>query len=112
MIAPYTAWLLAFNVLPLLALWMFFYDDLKTYWETVLKCIGCSIVGGVAWDIAAIRLHIWYWPASCCSLPRVGGLPLEEPLFMAFTTALIATMTLVARDIVRTHHYHKKRAKR
>lgn len=108
MLAPYTLWLLAFNILPLIILWVVFYDALKSYVNVILKCIGCSIIAGVLWDIVAIKGDIWYWPAGCCDLPRTFGLPLEEPLFMACTTALIATMTLIARDFLLKRRNQKK----
>lgn len=109
--APYTLWLLLFNVAPVTLLWTFFFKELRVYWSVFVFCISCSIIVGVLWDFFAIHNQIWYWPPSCCALPRVNGLPLEEPIFMAFTSALIIAMTILCRDAIRTHRKHLRKAK-
>ncbi|HEY4964026.1 MAG TPA: hypothetical protein VIH90_04995 [Candidatus Saccharimonadales bacterium] len=70
------------------------------------------IIFGFAWDVLAIHTKIWGWPAACCSLPRVKGLPLEEFFFMALMALNISTVTLIIRDIFLSHHWLKKGKKR
>lgn len=96
---PYLTWLLLFFALPTVVLWVFFFKHLARYWFAFLSLIGFSLVFGVAWDYFAIWQKIWGWPESCCTLPRVHGLPLEELLFISLAALYVGTMTIVGRDI-------------
>ena len=108
LLTPYFIWLLIFVITPTLILWLADYRTLWKYRMTYLHIFITAIVVGVAWDFFAITTKIWEWPETCCSLPRIAGLPLEETLFIIFVTLLTCTTTLVTRDIYLTHLRHKK----
>ena len=106
---PYITWLLIFICLPTAVQWAFFYKHLWKYRVVFMFIMFASMVFGVTWDYYAIWQKIWWWPAKCCSLPRIHGLPLEELLFMCFTSLYLSTLTIVVRDIIKTHRHLKKK---
>lgn len=112
MAAPYPLWLIAFFGIPLVATWLFAYRHLWRYRKAfVLIGLLCAIPGGL-WDLYAVGTGIWYWPVSCCALPRLYTVPLEELFFCFLGGAYIASLTIIVRDIVRTHHHLKRTGKR
>ncbi len=57
-----------------------------------------SLVGGWGWDAIAVRWGIWYFePAHIANLWFLG-LPLEEWIWIAGTTSLFATLTVVLME--------------
>jgi lycopene cyclase domain-containing protein len=64
-------------------------------------------VVALLWDVAAIYLDIWQWPADCCVLPRIGKLPLEELLFFILFSLYAAMITLILRDKYNKQQYKK-----
>lgn len=63
---------------------------------------------GIGWEIVAIKFKIWGWPADCCRLSRLSGVPIEELSFIALMTLCVSTTTIITRDIFLTHHWLKK----
>jgi len=106
---PYLEWLVIFLIAPTAILWFLFHSVMWKYRIGLLLSMAFWLIVGLGWDYYAIHSKIWGWPSTCCALPRVGGLPLEELLFICFSTLFISTITLVVRDIFLTHHWMKKR---
>lgn len=71
-----------------------------------------TLIFGSAWDYFAILTHIWGWPATCCILPRINGLPLEEVVFIGLFSLYVSTITLILRDVFLAHHWLKQKRRR
>ncbi len=97
----YIGWLALFVWLPLLTLWVLYFQTLRRYKRTMIFCVFWALVFSVPWDWWAIRTRIWIFPPDTNVGIWVGGIPLEEYLFIIFVTALISTITLVLRDRAR-----------
>lgn len=104
MIAPYPLWLLVYYAVPIALLEVFAYKHLRPYHRIYPVVAGVCIIIGSLWDLFADVTGIWWWPAGCCWLPRVATIPLEEIFFMALSAIYIAQLTIIVRDIVRSHH--------
>lgn len=111
MLSPYLTWVLIFLVTPSIILWLFFWKHLYKYLSVFVAVIVCSIIGGLSWDIYAVKTDIWSWPGSCCSMRRLLlGIPSEEIIWAIAAAFYVCTITIIARDIVVTHKKLKKRA--
>jgi len=90
----YVSWLVVFVFLPLGVLWSFDYKLFWRYRRTVAACIFWALVFSVPWDIWAVRAEVWYFPDQGNLGILLGGLPLEEYLFIVFVTLLVCCLTL------------------
>jgi lycopene cyclase domain-containing protein len=56
-----------------------------------------ALVGGWAWDYASVELRIWYYaPANTAGL-WIGGLPIEEWLWIIGVPLLFGALTVVLK---------------
>lgn len=106
--SPYIVWLLVFLVLPTVVLWVSSPHLFWRYRHTLLVCTATVVALGIPGDYFAIFNRMWGWPQNCCVLPRVGGLPLEEIVFMILMALFTSSVVLVVRDIFLGHLNHKK----
>ena len=104
MFSPYIDWILIFFVLPTAIMWLFFWRHLVKYWTVFFFVIACSVIAGLAWDAYAVKVGIWFWPASCCNLARLpGGIPREEIFWAISAAAYICTVSIISRDVFKMH---------
>lgn len=93
----YLIWLALFIGIPLLVL---------LRWRTLLwqqrralgwTVVGC-LVGGWAWDFAAVHYNLWYYdPANIVDRWWLG-LPLEEWLWIVGVTLLFGSITVIVAE--------------
>lgn len=112
MLAPYLSWLLIFVALPMGLLWVFNWPTIWKYRYILALCMAISVFVGLIWDYLDIQFKIWGWPSTCCTFPRVAGLPTEEILFMCLAGLNVSTMTLVARHILLSRRMKSYRIRR
>ncbi len=91
----YFIWLAVFVAAPLLAIWGIWWRVFVPH----LKVIGLAPIGAlvfsIPWDIISVREHIWYFERPYIAGIWVGGLPIEEYLFIVLVTVLFASATVV-----------------
>ena len=94
----YILWLVLFLGLPLGALAI---AGRRQMWRQ-RRALGWSLLGalvlGGAWDVSAVRVHIWYYaPTNILGL-WIAGLPIEEWLWIAGTTLLFGALTVLVME--------------
>lgn len=94
----YIYWLILFIGLPLLTLTIW---QWRAFWHR-RRAIGLALlgaaVGGWAWDALAVQLGAWYYQESNIIGIWIGGLPLEEWLWIAGVTLLFGAVTVVLME--------------
>lgn len=109
MFSPYLSWVFLFQVAPTAVLWLFFWRHLFKYWKIFVFVVTCSVVVGIVWDQYAYSVGIWFWPKDCCTLIRLpGGVPTEEIFWAIAASTYISTITIISRDIFKTHKKLKR----
>ncbi len=98
----YIYWLSIFVWLPLLILWAINWKYLARYKKTFLYCIGWALLFSIPWDIWAVQKQIWIFPHNTNIGVWIGGLPMEEYLFIIFVTMLISTTVLLLKKRIKT----------
>lgn len=93
----YLIWLASFVWFPTLILWFLFPKLLWRYRITLFHAAIFALIFSVPWDILATKTNIWQFPKESNIGIYIGGLPLEEYLFMVFVTILISSVTIVAK---------------
>jgi lycopene cyclase domain-containing protein len=91
----YLRWLAVFFGLPLAALWL---TQLRLLWSHRRKIRACALwalILSVPWDWWASRTQVWTFPADTHLGFWIGGLPLEEYLFIVSAATLVSSFTLV-----------------
>jgi hypothetical protein len=96
----YLVWLSIFFGIPLLGIWCLGYKKLIHYGPLFIRVIIVCVVLGSLWDVFAVAKSLWYWPICCSMLPRVNTIPLDELLFMTMAAVLMASLTLVVREVL------------
>ena len=91
----YVIWLGLFIGLPLLALLIFGRRALWRKRAALGWVLAGALVGGWAWDALAVRLGAWYYAPGNILNIWVGGLPIEEWLWIAGVTLLFGCVTIV-----------------
>ena len=99
----YIYWLIIFVWLPIIVLWAINWKYLSQYKKTFLYCIIWALIFSIPWDVWAVQTQIWLFPQDTNIGFWIGGLPLEEYLFMIFVTLLISTIALLLRKRVEAH---------
>ena len=95
----YIAWLALFVALPLLALAALARRALWRRRRALGWALAGALAGGWAWDALAVRLGAWYYdPANILGV-WLGGLPIEEWLWIAGVTLLFGCITVIVADI-------------
>lgn len=94
----YLIWLAIFVWVPLIGLWAYKPKVMWRYRKTLCLCIFWALVFSVPWDLWAVRVKVWLFPADTNIGIILGSLPLEEYLFIVFVTLLVSTFTLLLKD--------------
>ncbi|MBK9710600.1 MAG: lycopene cyclase domain-containing protein [Kouleothrix sp.] len=94
----YIIWLALFIGLPLLVLLAAARRALARRWRALAWVLAGALAGGWVWDVLAVRLGAWYYdPANILNI-WLGGLPLEEWLWIAGVTLLFGCITVIVAD--------------
>ena len=91
----YVIWLMLFVGVPLLALGIAARHALWRRRRALLWMLAGALVGGWAWDALAVRLGAWYYDPSNILDIWIGGLPIEEWIWIAGVTLLFGCVTIV-----------------
>jgi lycopene cyclase domain-containing protein len=97
----YIIWLVLFIGLPLLALAAAGRRALWRRRRALGWALAGALVGGWAWDALAVRLGAWYYAPSNILNVWVGGLPLEEWIWIAGVTLLFGCATVLIEERIR-----------
>jgi len=103
----YLAWLSIFVWITTLLLWVKNFNILRHYKRTLFFCIFWALAFSIPWDYWAIKTKIWALPPETNLGIRIGGLPLEEYLFIIFVTFGISTLTLIIKHKVKKTLFNK-----
>ena len=96
----YIFWLALFIGLPLLALAAYARRALWRRRRALGLALLGALAGGWAWDALAVRLGAWYYDPSNILGSWIGGLPIEEWLWIAGVTLLFGCITVVVAERV------------
>jgi lycopene cyclase domain-containing protein len=91
----YIIWLALFIGLPLLALGIAARRVLWRRRRALGWTLAGALAGGWAWDALAVRLGAWYYDPNNILNLWLGGLPLEEWLWIAGVTLLFGCTTVI-----------------
>ena len=94
----YVIWLALFIGLPLLALAIIARPALWRRRRALGWLLAGALVGGWAWDALAVRLGAWYYDPNNILNIWIGGLPIEEWIWIAGVTLLFGCVTVVIAD--------------
>lgn len=94
----YLIWLACFVLVPLIAVAVAARGALRQRWPALAWTLLGALVFGGLWDTLAVRAHIWFFAPSNLFGPWLGGLPLEEWLWIAGTTLLFGTLTVLVKE--------------
>ena len=96
--STYMIWLALFIGVPLLALAI---GARRALWRQ-RRALGWVLVGalagGWAWDALAVRLGAWYYDPNNILNIWIGGLPIEEWLWIIGVTLLFGGVTVIVAD--------------
>lgn len=91
----YLRWLAVFLALPLAVMWATHLGLLWSQRRAILAGALWALLFSVPWDFWAIRMRVWTFPSDTHLGLWIGGLPLEEYLFIVGATMFVASVTLV-----------------
>ena len=93
----YLMWLFIFLAAPTAVMWALKFHLLKHYIRPMLLVFIAVLVFAIPWDLWAVSIGVWGFPAKGISGIWILGLPLEEYLFMVLTTLQISSLTLILK---------------
>jgi lycopene cyclase domain-containing protein len=94
----YVIWLALFVGLPLLALAVGARRSLRRQRRALLWMLAGAVGGGWAWDALAVRLGAWYYDPRNLLGWWIGGLPIEEWIWIVGVTLLFGCVTIVLAE--------------
>jgi lycopene cyclase domain-containing protein len=94
----YIIWLALSVGLPLLALVLLARRALWRRRRALAWVLLGALLGGWAWDALAVRLGAWYYDQRNILGWWIGGLPIEEWLWIAGVTLLFGCVTVVIAE--------------
>jgi lycopene cyclase domain-containing protein len=94
----YIIWLGLFIGLPLLVLLIVARRALWRQRRAIGWVLAGALAGGWAWDALAVRLGAWYYDPSNILNIWIGGLPIEEWLWIVGVTLLFGCLTVVLAE--------------
>lgn len=93
----YIMWLTFAVWLPTAVLWAWKHRLLWRYKKTFLHLILLTFIISIPWDFFAVGNRIWFFPKEGTLGVIVGGLPLEEYLFMITVAFFAGTIVLLSK---------------
>jgi lycopene cyclase domain-containing protein len=94
----YMLWLGLFIGLPLLALLIAARRALWRQRRAIGWTLAGALAGGWAWDGLAVRLGAWYYDPGNILNVWIGGLPIEEWLWIVGVTLLFGCLTVFIQE--------------
>jgi lycopene cyclase domain-containing protein len=94
----YIIWLALFIGLPLMGLAIIARRALWRRRRALFWLLAGALAGGWAWDALAVRLGAWYYDPNNILNIWIGGLPIEEWIWIAGVTLLFGCVTVVIVD--------------
>ncbi|SRR5258706_8278858 len=94
----YIIWLGLFIGIPLLALAVAARRALWRRRRALAWVLLGALAGGWAWDVLAVRLGAWYYDPRNILGWWIGGLPVEEWIWIAGVTLLFGCVTVVLAE--------------
>lgn len=91
-------WLFLFIGIPLTVLSIWKWQYVRKQRRALGWTFIGSAVGGWAWDVLAVRLGAWYYKETNIVNIWVGGLPLEEWLWIAGVTFMFGIITILLKE--------------
>jgi lycopene cyclase domain-containing protein len=91
----YLIWLILFIGLPLLAQAIIARRALWRRRHALVWLLAGALAGGWAWDALAVRLGAWYYDPNNILNIWIGGLPIEEWIWIAGVTLLFGCITVI-----------------
>lgn len=93
----YLLWLTVFVWLPEISIYLKFRSFFDRYRKTLLMAVLGSLAFSWPWDYLVVKNGAWYFPPEKILGLWIGGIPLEEHLFIVFVGLLLAMATLILR---------------
>lgn len=94
----YMYWLLLFIGLPILLLSTVQFRRLWQQRRALAWTLVGAGIGGWAWDALAVRLGAWYYKESNILNVWIGGLPLEEWLWITGVSLMFGIVTVIFKE--------------
>lgn len=96
--ATYLIWLAIFLALPIAFLWLRWPGEIWSQRRALGWTVVGAMVGGWLWDGISIQASVWYYdPANIAGL-WLGGMPLEEWLWIVGVTLMFGSLTIVVME--------------
>ena len=93
--STYLQWLAVFFFLPLAVLWATHFRLLWSQRKAIRACAVWALIFSVPWDWWATRMRVWTFPSDTHLGFSIGGLPLEEYVFIVGGATFVSSFTLV-----------------
>lgn len=93
--STYFQWLAVFFGLPLAVLWATHFRLLRSQRQAIRASAIWALLLSVPWDWWATRMRVWTFPPDTHLGLWIGGLPLEEYVFIVGATMFVSSFTLV-----------------
>jgi lycopene cyclase domain-containing protein len=93
--STYFQWLAIFFGLPLAVLWATYFRLLWSQRQAIRASAIWALLLSVPWDWWATRMRVWTFPSDTHLGFWIGGLPLEEYVFIVGATMFVSSFTLV-----------------
>lgn len=94
----YLFWLLLFLALPVAAIWLIWPRQVWGQRRALAWTTLGALVGGWLWDGIAIQVSVWYYDPANIAGVWLGGMPLEEWLWIVGVTLLFGSITVVLME--------------
>ena len=96
--STYLIWLALFVGLPLLALLVVARRTLWRRRRALLWTLAGAAAGGWAWDALAVRLGAWYYDPRNILGWWLGGVPIEEWIWIVGVTLLFGCVAIILAE--------------
>lgn len=96
--ATYLTWLAVFVALPIVVLVLLRPAAVRRRWRALAWTLAGAFVGGWAWDFLAVRLGAWYFDDAHIAGVWLGGLPIEEWLWILGVSLMFGLTTVLLKE--------------
>ncbi len=94
----YLFWLTIFVWVPEILLFLKFRDLFRRYKKTLIFAVLGCIVFSWPWDYLVVKNGAWFFPSGKIVGVWIGGIPLEEHLFIIFIGLLLTMVALILKE--------------
>lgn len=96
--ATYLIWLALFIAAPIILLIVWKANIIWKQRRAIIWTMLGAFVGGWIWDLSAVSFGAWYFDPLTIVNVWLGGLPLEEWLWILGVTVLFSIVTVVMKE--------------